>query len=43
MADDKKPEQVIAQGAGVLHSNRGNYKHVEIPADRPGVVIFYMA
>ncbi|MBU9291569.1 DUF3274 domain-containing protein [Burkholderia multivorans] len=40
MADDKKPEQVIAQGAGVLHSNRGNYKHVEIPADRPGVVIF---
>ena len=40
MAESNKPEQVVAQGAGVLYTNRGNYKHVEVPADRPGVVIF---
>ncbi|WP_028220714.1 T6SS effector phospholipase Tle3 domain-containing protein [Paraburkholderia oxyphila] len=31
---------VVAQGTGVTLPNRPGYKNIEVPADRPGVVIF---
>ncbi|MGG1954068.1 T6SS effector phospholipase Tle3 domain-containing protein [Ralstonia solanacearum] len=33
-------KQVIAQGAGILHSHRAGDRNIAVPRDRPGVVIF---
>ncbi|GLU31156.1 DUF3274 domain-containing protein [Trinickia caryophylli] len=40
MAETASSYHVIAQGAAVTMSNRPGPRHIEIPADRPGVVIF---
>lgn len=40
MAETTGSYRVIAQGAGVTMANRPGPRHIQIPADRPGVVIF---
>ncbi len=40
MPNDYKDYHVIASASGILHSNRAGDRHVEIPRDLPGIVIF---
>lgn len=36
---DNDPDRVVVQGAAVTMANRPGDRHVQIPADRPGIVI----